>query len=341
MKVLLIGGGGYIGTILSEQLLERGDEVVVFDRFYFGDGLLDPLAAAHGDRLTRVRGDSRTIEPEHFRGVDAVVVLAALSNDPSCDLDPMLTEDINRTGTLRGARLAKQAGVSRLVFSSSCSIYGAGVDGHLTEESPKNPVSLYAKLKIEAEAALLEMASDDFTVTFLRNATVYGLSPRMRFDLVVNLMTLHASRNQKIYVLGGGLQWRPLVHVRDVGRAFLLALDAPREQVHRQAFNVGSDEQNYQVRTIASIVASVVPGTEIELVPDDPDKRSYNTSFQKIHDRLGFRAEHTVEQAAQEIHLALRRGLDDGIRTRTLGFYKYLLEAERLVKDLSIDGKLL
>ncbi|MGE0788882.1 MAG: NAD-dependent epimerase/dehydratase family protein [Sandaracinaceae bacterium] len=339
MKVLLVGGAGYIGIPLAERLLERGDEVAIYDRFYFGEERLEAFKSNEG--LTLFRGDSRTIEPAIFEGVDAVVQLAALSNDPACEIEEGLSQDINLTGTLRCARLAKQAGVKRYVFSSSCSVYGAGVSGALDEQSPKNPVSLYAKLKIEAESALAEMADGDFVVTALRHATAYGLAPRMRFDLVVNLMTLHAFKNGKIFVLGGGMQWRPLVHVRDIGKAFTLALDAPAEKVQRQAFNVGSDEQNYQIRTIASIVASIVPGATVEVVPDDPDKRSYNTSFKKVHEVLGFTAEYDVDFAVSEIYDALRRGLQDDIRTRTLAYYRHLLDAERLVKSLSIDGKLL
>ena len=340
MKTLLIGGGGYLGTVLTAQLLEEGHSVRVYDRFYFGKSLF-----AHYDddrRVELLRGDSRSVDRSVFEGVDSVVLLAALSNDPTADLDPSLTQSINLDGTLQAAQVAKDAGVRRIVFSSSCSVYGAAPEGHLHEDSPKRPVSLYAKLKITAEDALNELATDDYVVTSLRHATVYGPSPRMRFDLVVNLMTLHAFKNQKIYVMGGGEQWRPLVHVRDVARAFLTALSAPAAKVQREAFNVGSDEQNYQVKTIAAMVAQNVPGTAIEVVPDDPDKRTYQTSFRKIREQLGFTPAHQVPDAVREIHDALRLAhMDDGIRTKTLAFYRYLLEAERLVRDLSIDGKLL
>ena len=338
MTTLLIGGGGYLGTVLTGQLLEEGRSVRVYDRFYFGQDLFD----RYDGKVELVRGDSRSIDLSVFDGVESVVLLAALSNDPTADLDPRLTESINLDGTLRTAHAAKQAGVGRIVFSSSCSVYGAAPEGHLHEESPKRPVSLYAKLKIAAEDALNEMATDDFVVTSLRHATVYGPSPRMRFDLVVNLMTLHAFKNQKIYVMGGGEQWRPLVHVRDVARAFSVALAAPAKTVQREAFNVGSDEQNYQVKTIAAMVAQSVPGTAIEVVPDDPDKRTYQTSFRKIREQLGFLPAHQVPDAVGAIHEALRLAhMDDGIRTKTLAFYRYLLDAERLVRDLSIDGKLL
>jgi nucleoside-diphosphate-sugar epimerase len=339
MTVLAIGGGGYIGCILAEELLARGHRVVVYDRFYFGEHLLDPLRS---DRLELVRGDARTIDKTAFQGIDTVIHLAALSNDPTCDLDPILTEDINRSGTLRSARLAKEAGVPRFIFSSSCSVYGQGATEELTEDSPRHPVSLYAKLKAEVETALNDMATDRFVVSSLRNATVYGLSPRMRFDLVVNIMTLHAFKNQKIFILGGGQQWRPLVHVRDVCRAFMLVMDAPAAAIQRQAFNIGSDAQNYRVRTIANMIARIIPGTQIEMVPDDPDKRTYKPSFQKAKDVLGFEPVHDVEPAVEEIHQALRDGrVEDTIRTKTLAFYKYLREAEQLVKELSIDGKLL
>jgi nucleoside-diphosphate-sugar epimerase len=339
MRVLIIGGGGYLGIPLAESLLAAGDEVVIFDRFYFGESLLDPLA--RNPRLSRIRGDSRTIDRRLFDGVDAVVQLAALSNDPSCDLHESLSEDINRSGTLRTARLAKEAGVPRFLFSSSCSIYGHGLGTSLDEDAPKNPVSLYARLKIDAEVALNEMASDDFVVVSLRHATAYGLAPRMRFDLVVNLMTLHAFKNHKIFVLGGGEQWRPLVHVRDISQAFQLAMRAPASLVNREAFNVGSETQNYKVRTIASIVAGIVPGAEVEVIPDDADKRSYNVSFAKIREKLGFEPKHDVDGAVHEIYDALRRGLDDDIKTRTLAYYRYLLDAEKIVKSLSIDGKVL
>ncbi len=340
MKILLIGGGGYIGTVLTEGLLSAGHGVRVYDRFYFGEELFRPYQAS--GKLELIRGDSRYVERDLFQGVDAVVQLAALSNDPTADIDPKLTESINLTGTMASAEAAKAAGVKRLVFSSSCSVYGAAPEGHLTEESPKRPVSLYAKLKIEAEDKLNELADDNFTVTSLRHATVYGSSPRMRFDLVVNLMTLHAFKNQKIYVMGGGEQWRPLVHVRDIARAFLLTLEADAATVQKQAFNVGSDEQNYQVKTIAAMVAQGVPGTSIEVVPDDPDKRTYQTSFAKIKEVLGFEPVHTVPAAVTEIYDALRLArMDDGIKTKTLAFYRYLLEAERLVRELSIGGRLL
>lgn len=340
MKCLVTGGAGYIGTILVEQLLAEGHEVVVFDRFYFGE---EPFQAMQGkSRLRLVRGDIRSIDVDVVRGHDVVLDLSGLSNDPSADLDPRLTEDINYGGAIRLAQLVRGAGVSRLVYSSSCSIYGAAGADARTEEAEMNPVSLYAKMKVRADNELRAMASPTFTVTTLRNATVYGVSPRMRFDLVVNMMTLYAFRDHKIFVLGGGKQWRPLVHVRDVARAFMLAAAAPSETVNGQAFNVGSDDQNHQVAAIASMVAAIVPNTEIDHVPDDPDKRSYRVSFDKIKRTLGFAPRYSVEDGIHEVFDGLKAGrIEESIRTKTVAYYRFLLDAEKLVRELSIGGKVL
>jgi nucleoside-diphosphate-sugar epimerase len=341
MKFFITGGGGYIGTVLVEELLAAGHSVDVFDRFYFGD---EPFQRFKGnDKLRLVRGDMRSIDVDHVRGHDVVIDLAGLSNDPAADLDPRLTEEINYVGAIRLAQLARGAGVPRLVYSSSCSIYGAAASGEARdEESEMNPVSLYAKMKVKADLELRAMASPAFCVTTLRNATVYGVSPRMRFDLVVNMMTLYAFREKRIFVLGGGKQWRPLVHVRDVAQAFTRASTAPAEKVNGQAFNVGFDEQNHQVHAIASMVAGVVPNTEIEQVPDDPDKRSYRVSFAKAKNVLGLTPNHTVEMGVQEVLHALQHGIvEDTIKTKTVAYYRFLLDAERLVRELSIGGRVL
>jgi len=341
MKFLVTGGGGYIGTVLVDELLSADHEVTVFDRFYFGDEL---LARFSGDkRLRLVRGDMRSIDVDVVRGHDVVLDLAGLSNDPTADLDPRLTEDINYAGAIRLAQLARGVGVPRLVYSSSCSIYGAAASGEArTEDAELNPVSLYAKMKVKADLELRAMASPSFVVTTMRNATVYGISPRMRFDLVVNMMTLYAFRDKKIFVLGGGKQWRPLVHVRDVARAFLRAALAPSDAVNGQAFNIGFDDQTYQVGTIASMVAGIVPNTEIEHVPDDPDKRSYRVSFAKAKRVLGLTPTMTVEGGVAEVLHALQHGtIEDTIKTKTVAYYRFLIDAERLVKQLAIDGRVL
>jgi nucleoside-diphosphate-sugar epimerase len=338
--VLVTGGAGYIGSYLTGMLLDAGYAVRVLDRMYFGEEPLAHLRDREG--LLLCRGDVRTAPPQLFEGVDAVVHLAGISNDPACDLDPQITEEVNVRGTLHVAELAKGAGVSRFVFSSSCSVYGAGTGEMLDETSATAPVSLYAKSKLDAEAALSEMGDASFAVTSLRNATVYGLSPRMRFDLIVNIMTLYAYTTGKIYVLGGGKQWRPVVHVKDVCRSVLATLDAPAELVTGEVFNVGDDEQNYPVQRVATMVRDVLPGTTVEIVPDDPDKRDYHVTFEKIRRVLGFQVSATPYEGIVEVKQALERGLvEDGPRTRTVEYYRYLLDAERVVRELSMDGSIL
>lgn len=337
--VLVTGGAGYIGSVLTEMLLDKGYAVRVLDRMFFGEHLIAPLAQREG--LTLIKHDVRYVEPCTFEGVDVVMDLAGISNDPASDLDPSITEQINFGGTMRVADLAKAAGVGRYIFSSSCSIYGEGGTSVLDERSPKAPVSLYAKMKIQAEDELIKLNDDRFAVTFLRNATVYGLSYRMRFDLVINIMTLYAYKNRKIFVLGGGQQWRPLVHVRDVARAFIAAMEAPREKVAGEAFNVGSNDQNYQIYGIAQMVRDVVPHTQLEMVPDDPDKRSYHVGFDKISRVLDYKVEKSAYEGIVEVKQALEKGrIDDAINTKTVHYYRYLLDAERLVRELSYNGKI-
>lgn len=334
-RIFVTGAGGYIGSVLCRVLLEEGQEVVAFDRFYFGDTL------PRHERLQRIQGDIRDVGPERLEGVDAVLDLAALSNDPSGDLDPELTRAINHAGRVRVARSAKEAGVGRYVLSSSCSIYGTGTHRALTEADPVKPLTVYAQSNLAAEDDTRELADDDFVVTALRNGTVFGVSPRMRFDLVINIMTLHAFERGRILVTGGGRQWRPLVHVEDVARAFLALIEAPPEAVQREVFNVGCG--NFRVHTVASIVREVLPiPVTVEVAPDDADKRNYSVSFDKLEERVGFRAQSSVEQGIREVYDALKFGdVEPGPRTSTVGWYKRLLEAKRLMDSLLLDGRLL
>ena len=338
--VLVTGGAGYIGSVVTEMLLDQGHDVRLLDRLFFGRDVVAELEKRKN--LTVIKDDTRYANGHTFDGVDVVMDLAGISNDPASDLEPQITEDINLTGAVRMAACAKKAGVRRYLYSSSCSIYGHsnGNGERLVETSPKAPVSLYARTKIGAEEELAKLNSDDFAVTFLRNATVYGLSYRMRFDLVINIMTLYAYKQRKLFVTGGGQQWRPLVHVRDVARAFLLVMEAPTEKVAGEAFNVGSTDQNYQIYRIAQMVRDVVPHTQLEVVPDDPDKRSYNVSFDKIHNVLGFRAETSPYEGIVEVKQALEQGrVDDSIRTKTVHYYRYLLDAQKVLQEVSYNGK--
>jgi nucleoside-diphosphate-sugar epimerase len=341
-SVLVTGGGGYIGTELTEELLARGHKVTCIDRLFFGFDVVAEFVA--NPNYTLVRDDVRWFDPALLDGVDVVIDLAGISNDPSCDLSPSMTEEINWQGALRVARLAKDHGVKRFLFSSSCSVYGQGAKVGLTEESELRPVSLYAKCKARAEEGLLEMASEGFCVTILRNATAYGYSRRMRYDLVVNLMTAKGFHDRVIYVLGGGEQWRPNVHVRDVAEAFLLVMGKPTEEVAGQIFNVGSDEQTFRVIDIAHIVREKLGNVRIEIVPDDPDKRTYNVSFEKIRCQLGFRAEHTIEQTVEELRNRLAHGTVrpfSDTRTRTLDYYLWLLQAKATLDEVCIGERLL
>jgi nucleoside-diphosphate-sugar epimerase len=345
MHIFAAGGAGYIGSVLVPRLLDQGHRVTVLDRLYFGDTLA-ASRARFGDRLRIVRGDVRTFDSTLLDSVDAVVDLAGISNDPSCEIEPELTQSVNVGGTRRLAVAAQRRGVKRYVYSSSCSVYGHGDGPGLTETSPRHPVSLYARTKAEAEEFLLDLGRQPqptMDVTCLRLATVFGVSPRMRFDLAVNVMTKNAYVQRRITVDGGGRQWRPFVHVRDVARAFEVALTGERAKLAGEVFNVGADSSNIQVLNLAFRVRDAIPGTEVVHAPTDPDLRDYNVSFDKIRRVLDFRAEHTIDDGIREVLGALRDGIVDPDERRwyTLRQYVFLRDAERAHRDLAVDGKLL
>lgn len=324
LGVLVTGGGGYVGNVLVRELLARGHDVVVMDPMFFGDA---PLAGLPGPgRFTLRRKDIRDIAEGDFDGIDAVCDLAALSNDPSAEIAPALTEAINYRGRVGVARAARAAGVARYVLASSCSIYGAADAGRLVETSPKDPVSVYAHAAVKAEAEILPLAGAGFCVTALRLATVFGLSRRMRFDLVVNIMTLHALRRGRITVTGGGRQWRPLVHVGDAARAFRLAVEAPATAVRGEAFNIG--HSNFRIGELARLVRETLAlDIDIVLAPGEADPRDYNVDFAKARARLGFEARSGVPDGVREIAAALAAGtVTDDARSSTVGWYRALLE---------------
>ena len=339
MKVLVTGVGGYIGSTLAELLLAQGHEVVGLDRFFFGTERLSDLIASPG--FTVVRKDVRDVEATDFEGVDAVCDLAALSNDPCGDLDPQTTIAVNHKGRERVANKARESGVRRYILASSCSVYGHGASENLDEASEANPVTAYAKANLAAERSVLPLAGADFTVTVLRQATVYGLSRRMRFDLAINLMTLNAVEKAKIFVLGGGRQWRPIIHVRDTSRAFIAVLGAEPGIVNGAVFNVG--QQNTQILSLAYIVRESIPfPIELQVVPDDPDKRDYNVSFEKFGKALSFRAEKTPADGVREIYEALKNGKTSADPTTyTVNWYKKIVEAEQLLNRVKLNGRLL
>jgi len=279
MRILITGTDGYIGCVLAPAVIDAGHEVVGLDTRYFNEAL---LGAPPRSGYPVIVKDLRDIAREDLEGIDAVMHLAGLSNDALGELSRRVTFDINHRATVRLAKLCKEAGVDRFIYSSSCSVYGKSSADIVTEESPFDPQTDYAVCKMLDERELSDLADDSFSPTFLRNATAYGASPRMRFDLVVNNLSALAWTTRRIAMVSDGTPWRPIVHILDISRAFLAALAAPRAAVHNQVFNVGRTDENYQIREIATCVGDVFPDCEVTFGKSDPDQRSYRVSFDKI-----------------------------------------------------------
>lgn len=337
MNVLLTGHKGYIGSVMTPLLLDAGHTVHGLDADLFEGCSFDE------DGMTTIpetRKDLRDVQQSDVEGFDVVIHLANLSNDPLGNLDPDLTYAINHRATVRLAELARDAGVGRFVFSSSCSLYGAAGQDRVTEEADFNPVTPYGTAKVLAERDIRPLASESFSPIFMRNGTVYGISPRLRFDLVVNNLTAWAVATGQIRMKSDGSPWRPLVHVEDVCTAFLTALEAPREAIHNEAFNVGSTSENYQVRDVATIVGEVVPDCAVSFADGaSPDSRSYRVAFEKITERLGWSPKWTVRDGAEQVYEVLR-GLKlapevfEGERYSRIEHLKVLLADGRVSPDL-------
>jgi len=337
MKILLTGSRGYIGTVMAPMVVSAGHDVVGVDTDLYRRSTFGPWKEA----IPTIEKDVRALEVRDLKGIDAVFHLAALSNDPLGDLNRQLTYDINHLASVRLAALARDAGVGRFVFASSCSNYGAAGDAPVTEESQLNPVTAYGESKVLSERDIVKLADGSFTPTFLRCATAYGVSPRLRFDIVLNNLVAWAFTSGKVMLKSDGSPWRPIVHIEDISRAFLAVLQAPREAVHAQAFNVGRNDQNYRIREIAQIVKETVPGCEIAFADDaGPDKRNYRADFSKIARVLpGWQPQWDARKGARQLYETYRAiGLKledfEGPRYRRIDQIKLLIASGQLRSDL-------
>ena len=338
MKILITGGAGYVGSVVIPKLIEDGHYVKCLDRFFFGDEFLSQNQFAN--KLELIRDDIRWFKPDILEDIDVVLDLAAISNDPAGDLNPEKTYEINHKGRARVAKLSKENGVERYVLASSASIYGQQ-SNIANENSEVKPLTVYSKANRNAEIDYLSLNDENFIVTVLRFSSVYGNSTRMRFDTAVNCMVLDLFKNKKISVRGK-LNKRPFIHIKDVVRAYQSIIDAPKEKIRGQIFNVGSEEQNFEMGKLAQeIVKASGINCDIEL-NDTNDHRSYFASFQKIRESIGYSTKHTVSEGVMEMYDALTSGkLTDDIKTKTVEWYKKLLSDQILAKRYLLNNRIL
>lgn len=340
-RVLVTGAGGYVGVPLCGKLLENGHSVIALDRYFFGMDKIMSLKSY--PQFTCIKDDIRFFDTAILKDVDAVIDLAGLSNDASAEIDVQLTQGINYKGAARLAEEAKKNGVRRYIYSSSASVYGAGSKEGLKETDNISPQTEYALSKASTEKTLLSLNDKNFEPVLLRNATIFGLAPRMRFDLAINIMTMRAWKERVIYVMGGGEQWRPFVHIQDVVQAMLLALDSPPEMVAGEIFNVGCNDYNYRIKQLTQFITDVIPNVKIHYIPDGPDKRSYHVNFDKIKKKLGYISYIGIHEGIEEILHALEKGMiePDDPTSYTLKWYKSLIFWDQRIKELSCHGEII
>lgn len=337
MRVLLTGNNGYIGSMLTWLLLKKGYQVIGLDTNYY-DGC--EFNGFHYPQLKQINRDIRNVSKRDLENIDAIIHLAALSNDPIGEFDPELTYEINHRATMNLANLAKESGIRRFIYASSCSLYGIAGEDAVTEDAPLAPVTAYAISKVRAEQALSKMADNNFSPVFLRASTVYGIAPMLRCDLVVNNLVGWAYTTGKIRIMSDGTPWRPTIHVEDLSRAYIACLEAPVKILHNQAFNVGRNKENYQIRDIADVVKKIVPDCEVEYTYEHgSDSRTYKVNFDKIATRLKgyFDPKWDIEKGVRQLYEAYKA---HGLTYEEFIGNKYirLNQLKRLVEEKKLDN---
>jgi len=338
-KILVTGGAGNVGSLLVPRLLKQGLQVTVLDRFFFGREPLKPYEK--NPRLNLIKDDTRWFDSKILKNVDAVIDLAAVSNDPAGEIIPKKTMEINYKARERVAKLSKKHGIKHYILASSCSTYG-NQKKIVDENSALHPITVYAKANKLAENAVKKLANEKFKVTILRFATIFGLSRRVRFDIAVNGMVLGLYEKKEIPIMKDGTQWRPFIHIKDVVNAYILVLNSPPDNSHYQIFNVGSDSLNYQILPLAKKIADSINIPLKKRWYGDPDLRSYRVSFKKINSLLGFQTKYSISDGANEIYDALlKQKIQYSKIMKTVEWYRYLLESKKLVDSVEINNKIL